>query len=139
MRVGAFQTARACPGRFWIAALLLPAILSRALIPAGFMPVVGAEGQSRMQFCPGMGLAATAGSLPGQHRAGKEGDPAKTGHERQTCQFASSAGPAALGFPGAAAAAGQAGVPPAGTDDTLLLAIPTVIRTQSARAPPFQA
>src|SRR5437764_8172396 len=50
------------------AALLLPALLLRALIPFGFMPLLGASGLT-LGFCPGegalpAGLAAPNAKLP---------------------------------------------------------------------------
>ncbi len=73
--------------RFWVAALLLPLLAVRALVPAGFMaaPVAGSV---QIVFCD-------AGAMAGHHHAGHDG-----GHHSPvadpTCPFAQSAGPAPL-------------------------------------------
>ena len=85
---------RAYPGlrrrRWWVAALL-PALLLRALIPAGFMPAVGA-GSLALVFCEPSALGAAG---PGAHHHHHGQDP--TGHGSHAasgeCPFAQSAAP----------------------------------------------
>ena len=61
--------------RLWIAGLLLPAILFRALIPAGFMPAIDSDGALRLQFCPGADLAvADTRPAHAHHHHGSSGD-----------------------------------------------------------------
>jgi hypothetical protein len=77
--------------RSWWAAAFLPALLLRALIPAGFMPAVG-EGSLALVFCePGALVAAGPNALhhhPGHDRAGQGPHSASS-----ECPFAQSAAP----------------------------------------------
>ena len=53
--------------RTWVTLLVLPALAFRLLIPAGFMPGVGAGFTITMQMCHGAGpLPTPAGHDPGQ-------------------------------------------------------------------------
>jgi hypothetical protein len=71
---------------------LLAALLLRALIPAGFMPAVGA-GSLALVFCA-PGMAAGAGAHAHQHHHGQHGT-GGTGHSAAAqCPFAQSAAPA---------------------------------------------
>ena len=60
-------------GRPWFSALLLTALLCRALVPVGFMPGVGADGRFAVIFCPSDGpipAALDAGNDVHTHMAG---------------------------------------------------------------------
>ena len=130
------QAMRALQRRSWLAKLLLPAILFRALIPAGFMPAIDADGGLGLTFCPVIVRAGPGTTLVHHHgHDGGTADTAGTGHHLLICPFAAAAGPAPL--PGNfTAATGPADVlPPAGRPIEPGY-IPTIIRAQSARAPP---
>lgn len=69
----------------WVTLLLLPALLSRVLVPAGFMPGTGADDTPTMRMCHG------AGPLPqlAQSPAGDDGQaPGNRGHHEAPCVFA---------------------------------------------------
>jgi hypothetical protein len=120
--------------------LALPALLLRALIPPGFMPVAAGPGFA-LEFCPGAaalppGLAHAAGHAHRHHHggSGQPSDPSSSHHA--PCLFAASAtlAPApVLAEPLAAAPAGQAAG--AHIRDGQLFS-PTILRTQSPRGPP---
>ena len=137
------------------ATLLLPALLLRALIPFGFMPLLGGNGLT-IGFCPGEGAlpaglsAANLQLLHAAHRAhlnpdhapgraphGSPGEAGRASHEAP-CPFAASAKPAfaptvlALATPVAQAAPSEASAHP-----TVFL--PSVFRAQSPRGPPLIA
>ena len=138
-----------------VAAVLLPALLYRALIPAGFMPVVDGSGRLTLEICPGeistpLDLAATvAHAHLGHHRsaeamessAAHQHGPAGTSDSSSTtehpvpCPYALSATPG----PTPTLAAMAAVAPDAlhlRLDDAALVFSPTVLRAQSPRAPP---
>lgn len=125
--------------RAWLLGLVLPALLLRALIPAGFMPAPGAAGMS-IVLCPGEAALPPGITGPAHHAHGhvhhtgnSPAAPATPHHE--LCLFA------------AAGAAPLAPVLP-----TLVVEIPvplrvqvlpasgvfspSILRTQSPRGPP---
>jgi hypothetical protein len=114
-------------------AAVLPCLVLRALIPFGFMPVAGSHGPA-MQLCPG--AAAMAGMVHGdpQHPSGT----APAGAHNALCAFAASAAPAIA--PATAAILTRSsrlsfgGQAPADS-----LQLPSIVRAQSARAPPSLA
>lgn len=132
------------------ATLLLPALLLRALIPLGFMPLLGGSGLT-IGFCPGEGalpsglVAANvqlqhAGHLGHDHgpvgapHHGGSGDPARTGHDAP-CPFAATAKPAFA----PALLALDTGVAPAAPSEALAAPTvfpPAILRAQSPRGPP---
>jgi hypothetical protein len=125
--------------RRW-ALLALPALLLRALIPVGFMPVATADGLS-IEFCPDAGplpAAASAAADPhAHHHHHTEGgaDPSSASHHAP-CPFAASAtlaaAPEAASVPAAHAlerASGDAEV-------SARAFVPSIVRAQSPRAPP---
>ncbi|MBV8292071.1 MAG: hypothetical protein JOY55_09700 [Mycobacterium sp.] len=127
--------------RQWLAWLLLPALLLRALIPTGFMPVAGAGGL-HLGFCPGAGelppgvaAPATHASHPGHahHEGGGRGIPGNPHHP--ACLF-SAVATAAFAAPPADAIPG-----PALTSLTERIAapvfLPAILRAQSPRGPPI--
>lgn len=128
-----------------LALLVLPALLLRALIPMGFMPLADATGVS-IGFCPGAGampgLPADAvhaqhfGHAHAHHAGGRAGGGGALHHV--PCLFASgaaSAFAAALPAPALAAAALPS------TDDRAVrrVFLPAIRRAQFARAPPLLA
>jgi hypothetical protein len=149
--------------RQWLALLVLPALVFRALIPVGFMPLVDADWGITIGFCPGeaaqpgavTGPHAHHGDHPGgnaagggghdhlfaahgahhQHHGGGSEDPSTSGHHHAPCLFAASAG----GAPAPAILTLEAATPEAvriaygNADETFL---PTIIRAQSPRGPP---
>jgi len=145
--------------RNWFALLVLPALLFRALIPVGFMPMIGEGGGLSIGICPGVTeLPAPDGmSRPGagyahhhgadhlrhpsadhlhHHSTDQEGGPGpSTPAHHAPCLFAASAGgappPSALGL---AAPADTAIVVNTASVNSVLL--PTIIRTQTSRGPP---
>jgi hypothetical protein len=135
------------------ATLLLPALLLRALIPFGFMPLLGGSGLT-IGFCPGQGAlpaGLVAANVQLQHAAhpaplghdhalgggphhGGPGDPAHGGHDAP-CPFAASAKPVfAPAILALATVAAQAQPSELYAAPTVFL--PTVLRAQSPRGPP---
>jgi hypothetical protein len=111
-------------------AAILPALLLRALIPFGFMPVAGSGGPT-MQLCPGAGVA---GVVHHHHGGGGAAD----GSAHAVCAFAASAAPAvaANALPMPLQAADVSCARPQCVKSPPL---PSILRTQSARAPPSLA
>ena len=141
---------RGCRRRF--ATLLLPALLLRALIPFGFMPLLGGSGLT-IGFCPGEGAlpagfaaanvqllhAGHLGHLDHDHASGGgshggPGDPPRSSHDAP-CPFAASAKPA---FAPAILALAPAAAQSAPREAVAALAVflPTIVRAQSQRGPP---
>jgi hypothetical protein len=114
--------------------VVLPALVLRALIPFGFMPVA-ARGGPAMQLCPG--AAAMAGALPGHHHHPPGGAPGSAAHNT-LCVFAASAAPAVAPV-AAAIPLRAANVTCAEQSSANSLRLPSILRTQSARAPPSLA
>lgn len=107
-------------------ALVLPALLVRALIPVGFMPSAGSGGPA-MQLCPG--TAAMAG---GHHHAGT-GAPEGAAHT--LCVFAASAAPAVAPVVPAILLR-SVNIRRVEQTQASSIRSPSILRTQSARAPP---
>src|SRR5262245_32692566 len=84
--------------RWLIAGLLLPALLLRAAIPAGLMPVFDRHGGFALQLCPGV---SGAGGVPHHHadqgQHGTQRGDTSGGSHGALCPFALSAGPALAG------------------------------------------
>ena len=117
--------------------LVLPALLLRALIPAGFMPLAGAGG-AYLGFCPGAG-APEPSALVGHahhHTHDAPGAPAAPSgaHHHPACIFSLGAVTAtAAAVPLlSAVAAPQA---PAERADSLVV-LPPILRAQTSRGPP---
>lgn len=126
---------------------LLVALLYRAAIPVGYMPMVGQNGWLTLELCTSvvapaaaMPLVAMAAHEHHHHPDTLQGVP-QTGHDHGTgdthtvCPFATTAGPAPL----------SAKVVPPGAVDALVVDIafvtasisaPTILRSQRSRAPP---
>jgi DUF2946 family protein len=121
--------------------LVLPALLFRALIPIGFMPIAD-HGGIHIDFCPGESQppGALAGTeLPHHHHhhgGTGRGTPASTSHP--PCLFALSASPALVPAAPALAPLPPAAAPPAAAPSSRAL-LPAIVRAQRARAPPFPA
>jgi hypothetical protein len=123
-----------------LAWLLLPALLLRALVPVGFMPLAGASG-AYLGFCPGAGAVPPGAAAPAAHAShlghahhGGEGGSLPGNPHHPACVF--SAG-AATAF---AAPPADAIVAPALTSLTERIAapifLPAILRAQSPRGPP---
>jgi hypothetical protein len=126
--------------RWLITAVILPAVLFRAAIPAGFMPAFDAQGRVSLQICPGLAGepvahgAATDPHAHHHHDNHGKGDAAHGAHSG-VCPFALSAGPALAGsFLSATMAAPLstqvAGEPPSART------VASIERAQLARGPP---
>jgi len=128
--------------RRWLALLAVPALVLRALLPVGFMPVAASDGW--IGFCPDAGAlpAAVAGHHHHHEHAnggggGGQQDPSPAHHA--PCLFAAGALPPvapSVFVPGTASAARA--LRPA-TAAVASGSIPTIQRAQSPRAPPAQA
>ena len=127
--------------RQWLAWMLLPALLLRALIPAGFMPVAGAGGL-HLGFCPGAGEVPPGVAAPATHashhgHAHHDGDgrgiPGTSHHP--ACVFSAGAATASAAPPTDALPA------PAPSSLTERIAapifLPAILRAQSPRGPPL--
>jgi hypothetical protein len=120
-------------------ALMLPLVLLRLLIPAGFMPVAGAGGLA-VGLCPGEAAMPPGyrGAHAGhQHHAERHGEGGAPGGEHHAqCLFAASAVPAftptALATAAAPASAAQMRLPA----QSRTVTIASIERAQSPRAPP---
>lgn len=126
-----------------LALVLLPALVLRALLPVGYMPVIEGSG-IHLGFCPGE--AQPPGALSGpaaahfahhHHDGGaNHGAPASVSHP--PCLFALSASPAF-----APAAPAVAPPPPAASVLAAELSgrasVPAILRAQTPRGPPFPA
>ena len=127
--------------RQWPAWLLLPALLLRALIPAGFMPFAGAGGP-HLGFCPGAGelppgvtAAATHASHPGHAQHGVDGRGVPGTPHHPACVFSAGA-VTAFAVPPTDALAAPA--PTSLTERTAApVFLPAILRAQSPRGPPI--
>jgi hypothetical protein len=119
--------------RRWWAAALLPALLLRALIPAGFMPAVGA-GSLAFVFCEPGALVAAGPQAP-HHHPGHDGAGQGPHSASGECPFAQSAAPS---LPTLAALPPAhpliAHVPALRREDPALRSVP--LRYAAARGPP---
>ena len=126
--------------RQWLAWLLLPALVLRALIPAGFMPVAGAGGP-HLVFCPGAGelppgaiALATHAWHPGHAQHGVDGPGFPGTPHHPACIFSAGAATAFAVPPADALPA------PALTSLTERIAarifLPAILRAQYPRGPP---
>ena len=127
--------------RRWGLALAFAALLLRALIPTGFMP-----GSGGLVLCPGtthmLGMDISGMAMPGMDMGGDAQQvpddgraPASAGHY-DTCVFAASVAgiaPPGVHAPLLVASALPVRFPPAAA---LIHATPSILRAQSARAPP---
>jgi len=125
-----------------VALVLLPALVYRALIPAGFMPLRDAEGRLAIVFCPGVSAGAVAPPHHHQHNGHHhhDGTPDAGGinhaaHEQNVCPYALSAG-AALAYAVPVHAALFASPQSAEVSNYPSIVSATITRSQSARAPP---
>lgn len=124
-----------------VAIVLLPALLGRALIPAGFMVMAGDDGRMTIVLCPGEFDAPAPTSAADPHAHHHHGDVA--GHPSHskghfTCPFALSASPVSL--PVLLAVVSPVPVVVQATEGGVATVfLPTVIRAQSSRAPPAHA
>jgi hypothetical protein len=115
-----------------LALLVLPALLLRALIPLGFMPVA-AGGALAIGFCPGEG-PMPSGLAGHAHHAGEAAGGRDALHHGP-CLFASGATATFASVPAAALPA-TPGVTAPGQRTALRVFVPAILRTQFSRAPP---
>jgi len=127
-----------------LALLVLPALLLRALIPAGFMPLAGAGGLY-LGFCPGAGplppglsaSAAHASHAEHGHHGGHGPVIPDPAHQHPACLFSTGATTAFAATPVVA--------PPAlasltsRADFPAGIFLPAILRSQSSRGPPVRA
>jgi hypothetical protein len=128
--------------RAWLYAAVVPALLLRALIPAGFMPVAAAGGVA-IDFCPGDGAMrphmrmtqphAHAESGPAHHSGGAPRPP-----HPAPCLFAASATLAGAPASSALHLSATAATASALTAFAPVFS-PSIVRAQSPRAPPVHA
>jgi len=116
--------------RTLLAALVLAALVQRGLIPAGYMPAAGDVGS--MQLCPMMHVKGEAGAAAD---AAASGDPSTPRQRLTVCPFDWSALAAPL--PAILVFVPAERVPsiPSWYERTSGC-LPTILRAQSARAPP---
>jgi hypothetical protein len=121
-------------------ALVLPLLLVRLLVPAGFMPMAGAGGFG-VALCPGEaalppGLMAAHAGHHMHHAAHPGGTEPPASEHHAPCLFAAGAAPpvspATLLAAAAPAALAAAPLPAQARD----VSLPVIQRAQSARAPP---
>jgi hypothetical protein len=136
-----------CLNRTPIIGVLMAALLFRALIPAGFMPMLASDGTIVMELCSGfttksvvVNLAAPADSAGHVEHAVSEGARADAAHgdlfENSPCGFAaaaSAAGPPSL----LAAIAPIAPQIPLAALHAAAETPPSIYRSQTPRGPPL--
>jgi hypothetical protein len=122
MRSVTIQPMRRHSIRTVVAGLLLPVLLFRAWIPIGFMPVATADSGAALVVCPGV-----------QHH---HGVPSPSGEHGVPCVFTASAGaaptPAILALVPCSlvTVAARPGI-------AVVFFVPSILRSQSSRAPPL--
>jgi hypothetical protein len=122
-----------------LASLLLPALVLRALIPVGFMPLAGSGGV-HLGFCPGAGPVPAARSELARHAphhahhdGGAPGAPG-TSHQA-ACVFSAGASTVFAETPSATLTAALAQAP--AERAASLTVLPSILRAQSSRGPPI--
>jgi len=118
-----------------LVAVVLSALVLRALIPAGFMPVAGAGGLS-LDFCPGAG-ALPPGLVAHDHAhpsGGAGTDPDRTHHG--PCLFSIGASTTFAAAPTSVALLVPALVTSIERSTNLVFS-PAIVRAQSSRGPPI--
>jgi hypothetical protein len=127
-----------------LALLVLPALLLRALIPAGFMPLAG-PGGAYLGFCPGAGALPPSASEVATHAAhlayiqpagGSPHAPGTVSHH-PACLF--SAGATTVSAVTTSAALTTQVTPEPAERVASLILLPAILRAQSSRAPPVIA
>jgi hypothetical protein len=121
-----------------LAWLVLPALIFRAMVPAGFMPMRGEHGELAIMFCPGVtdAPASVAGDPHAHHHMGGEHSAGEHGSVHVPCPYALSAGPA-LGWAIDSCVATAQRTEFTGLRESFGIVAATIERAQSARAPPF--
>jgi hypothetical protein len=134
-----FQSISILHRRESIAKLLLTVLLVRALVPAGFMPVVDTTGALTFGFCPGTIHAQLVADsdVHAHHGHAPETPTAPTEpYEQQPlCQFAASSSPS-LPAVHSMVLVHLVARAPAARIEVATVARPSIIRAQSPRAPP---
>jgi hypothetical protein len=127
-----------------VASLVLPALLLRALIPVGFMPVADAGGLA-IGFCPGAGALPPGAAMAhdhGHHMGSQHLDHAgghlggAGGAHHAPCLFAASA--TVAGAPTTPALLlGTTVITPSAAVAVSRFSLPTILRAQFPRGPPL--
>lgn len=133
-----------CLERTPVIGLLMAALLFRALIPAGFMPMLSSDGTIVMELCSGFTTKSVVVHLDAHadhagHHTGAE-EPAAPSHgdlfEHSPCGFAVAATgappPVAPSFPDASSLAS-----PVLETFAIGAVLPSIHRSQTPRGPPF--
>ena len=118
---------------------MLPLVLLRLLMPAGFMPVAGAGGMT-IGLCPGEAAMAVHPGVHAGHHLQHPGHPsggAPAGEHHAPCLFAASAAPAVAPDALATVLPAVAAVRVALFARSATVAIASIRRAQSPRAPPL--
>jgi hypothetical protein len=131
-----FSRSRHHRHRAWLAALVVPLLCLRALVPAGYMPEAGADGWVTLQLCTTQGLEQRRVQVDPLHAAsGSDTDTPASHTERSDCAYALT--------PGASPAAEAPRLPHFVSIAALVVAADTataaagpLARSQSARGPP---
>ena len=121
-----------------LALLVLSALLLRALIPSGFMPLAG-PGGPHLGFCPGAGVLppgpddhpARAAHIGHVHHGGR-GAPEPPHHPM--CLFSAGATTVFAAVPAPATTVPMALAP--GEQPASLIVLPAILRAQAPRGPP---
>jgi hypothetical protein len=119
------------------ALLALPALLLRALIPPGFMPVAAEQGFA-LEFCPDA-AALPPGAAPASAHAHHHHHEHGGGGSHPPCVFAASATLASAPAAPPPVAVPVAGGVVAGSVRANDSHLPSIIRAQTPRGPPFSA
>lgn len=136
-----------------IALFLLSAVFVRALIPSGFMPVVGPDGDVRIAFCPGVHMPASQSeTLDDPHRHHRHGAtdraapashsdhqaPGGAGDGHSICAFAAGAPGAPIPAAIVPVAMLPVGLSPMAPPEIVAGTVASILRSQFPRAPPAQ-
>ena len=107
----------------------MPALLLRAVIPVGFMPLAGPAG-AHLGFCPGAGPVPPAAGGHAHHPGGAPG----SSGTHQPCVFSGGATTEFAAILSAVLATPTLQSPSERV--TSLVFLPTILRAQSSRGPP---
>jgi hypothetical protein len=124
-----------------VAILLLPALLYRALLPVGFMPMVEANGVFELGLCPGTVDGVTfiaAAANPHAHHHHGSGSASEHGSPSAPCPYALSGTAPLTAEPFALPLLSPVNEKPRSATAAAVF-LPTILRVQSPRAPPALA
>lgn len=121
-----------------VAIFLLPALFYRALMPVGFMPMVGEGGALEIGLCPGVQDAVSVifpAAVRTHHHHGQGGTVPAHGEHPTACPYAASGTPA-LAPAAIVAVAFSAAMEQGNSAPVTTGFVPAILRTQSPRGPP---